>query len=364
MCRAAPVGDGLRTMITVECTHQDLRRLHRRRRRHLHRRAGPGDRLPRARTAPASRPPCGCMVGLTPPTSGRPRSPAAGSPTCPTPGREVGVLLDASAQHAGRTGREILTIAQRTMGLPARRVDEMLDLVSLTGDGGRPPGAQLLPRHAAAARHRHRPDRRPGGADPRRARQRARPRRHPLDARPAPRLRRPRRDGAALLPPAPRDRGHRRRHRRDRQRPDRRPGHQGRAAPGRRAPSSRAANVVRLADALHAAGVATTAPYGDGALRTDADARARRAGALTPPGSPSPSCAPPTAPDSRRCSSSSPQTPSEKAPSREGAVGMTAIAVRDPTGRTRTAASARIPLTPGRRGRAAQDVRHPVRASG
>jgi ABC-2 type transport system ATP-binding protein len=44
----------------------------------------------------------------------------------------VGVLLDASAQHAGRTGREILTIAQRTMGLPARRVDEMLDVVSLT----------------------------------------------------------------------------------------------------------------------------------------------------------------------------------------------------------------------------------------
>jgi ABC-2 type transport system ATP-binding protein len=40
-------------------------------------------------------------------------------------------MLDASAQHAGRTGREILTIAQRTMGLPHRRVAEMLDLVSL-----------------------------------------------------------------------------------------------------------------------------------------------------------------------------------------------------------------------------------------
>ena len=42
-------------------------------------------------------------------------------------------MLDASAQHAGRTGREILTIAQRTMGLPGRRVAEMLELVSLTG---------------------------------------------------------------------------------------------------------------------------------------------------------------------------------------------------------------------------------------
>jgi ABC-2 type transport system ATP-binding protein len=44
----------------------------------------------------------------------------------------VGVLLDASAQHAGRTGREILTIAQRTMGLPKARVEEMLQRVSLT----------------------------------------------------------------------------------------------------------------------------------------------------------------------------------------------------------------------------------------
>jgi ABC-2 type transport system ATP-binding protein len=46
----------------------------------------------------------------------------------------VGVLLDASAQHAGRTGREILTLAQQTMGIAATRVNEMLDLVSLTGE--------------------------------------------------------------------------------------------------------------------------------------------------------------------------------------------------------------------------------------
>lgn len=41
-------------------------------------------------------------------------------------------LLDASAQHAGRTGREILRLSQQMMGLPGSRVDEMLDLVSLT----------------------------------------------------------------------------------------------------------------------------------------------------------------------------------------------------------------------------------------
>jgi ABC-2 type transport system ATP-binding protein len=52
----------------------------------------------------------------------------------PNPGREVGVLLDASAQHAGRTGREVLTIARRTMGLPARRVEDVLDTVGLSGD--------------------------------------------------------------------------------------------------------------------------------------------------------------------------------------------------------------------------------------
>jgi ABC-2 type transport system ATP-binding protein len=72
------------------------------------------------------------MVGLTPPSSGS--ASVLGRPygDLPNPGREVGVLLDASAQHAGRTGRETLRLAQRTMGLPAARVDEMLDLVGLT----------------------------------------------------------------------------------------------------------------------------------------------------------------------------------------------------------------------------------------
>ncbi|MCW2850217.1 MAG: putative transporter ATP-binding subunit related [Marmoricola sp.] len=72
------------------------------------------------------------MVGLTTPTSGEVRVSGRHYSDLPNPGLEVGVLLDASAQHAGRTGREILTIAQRTMGLPRRRVDEMLDRVSLS----------------------------------------------------------------------------------------------------------------------------------------------------------------------------------------------------------------------------------------
>jgi len=72
------------------------------------------------------------MVGLTPPTSGTATVLGRRYADLPDPGREVGVLLDASAQHAGRTGRETLRVAARTMGLPASRVDEMLDLVSLT----------------------------------------------------------------------------------------------------------------------------------------------------------------------------------------------------------------------------------------
>jgi ABC-2 type transport system ATP-binding protein len=72
------------------------------------------------------------LVGLTPPTSGTATVAGRRFADLPNPGREVGVLLDASAQHAGRTGREILTLAQRFMGLPARRVDEMLDVVGLT----------------------------------------------------------------------------------------------------------------------------------------------------------------------------------------------------------------------------------------
>ncbi|WP_309648496.1 ATP-binding cassette domain-containing protein [Nocardioides sp.] len=72
------------------------------------------------------------MVALTPASSGSATVLGRRFADLPDPGREVGVLLDASAQHAGRTGREILTIAQRTMGLPRGRVDDMLERVSLT----------------------------------------------------------------------------------------------------------------------------------------------------------------------------------------------------------------------------------------
>jgi ABC-2 type transport system ATP-binding protein len=72
------------------------------------------------------------LVGLTPATGGTAQVLGRRFADLPNPGLEVGVLLDASAQHAGRTGREILTVAAQMMGLPASRVEEILDLVSLT----------------------------------------------------------------------------------------------------------------------------------------------------------------------------------------------------------------------------------------
>jgi len=85
------------------------------------------------------------MAGLTRATSGTATVAGRRFADLPNPGLEVGVLLDASAQHAGRTGREILTLTQRLAGLPARRVEEMLDLVSLTpAEAGRRVGDYSL----------------------------------------------------------------------------------------------------------------------------------------------------------------------------------------------------------------------------
>ncbi len=43
------------------------------------------------------------------------------------------MLLDASAQHPGRSGREVLTLSAMVLGLGRARVDELLDRVQLAG---------------------------------------------------------------------------------------------------------------------------------------------------------------------------------------------------------------------------------------
>jgi ABC-2 type transport system ATP-binding protein len=74
------------------------------------------------------------LVGLTAATSGTATISGRRFVDLPNPALEVGALLDASAQHAGRTGREILTLAQRLVGAPTGRVDELLGQVSLTDE--------------------------------------------------------------------------------------------------------------------------------------------------------------------------------------------------------------------------------------
>ena len=71
------------------------------------------------------------LVGLSEPGRGDARILGARYRDLPNPGRRVGTLLDASAQHAGRRGHEALAVSARTMGVPAERVDAVLELVGL-----------------------------------------------------------------------------------------------------------------------------------------------------------------------------------------------------------------------------------------
>ena len=71
------------------------------------------------------------ICGLTPPTSGTATVGGVPYRRLGNPGRQIGVLLDASAQHAGRTGREVLGLAALTMGLDSREVPRALDRVGL-----------------------------------------------------------------------------------------------------------------------------------------------------------------------------------------------------------------------------------------
>ena len=74
------------------------------------------------------------LTGLTPPTSGHATVLGRAYRDLPNAGSHVGVMLDASAQHPGRTGREALTLASIAIGVPRTRIDEVLRLVGLTDD--------------------------------------------------------------------------------------------------------------------------------------------------------------------------------------------------------------------------------------
>jgi ABC-2 type transport system ATP-binding protein len=71
------------------------------------------------------------ICGLTPPTAGSSTVLDTSYRKLPNPGRQVGVLLDASAQHAGRNGREVLRLTADVLGVDRARVPELLDRVGL-----------------------------------------------------------------------------------------------------------------------------------------------------------------------------------------------------------------------------------------
>ena len=57
------------------------------------------------------------ICGLTPPTAGSTTVLGTGYRNLPNPGCDVGVLLDASAQHSGRSGREVLSLTAAVLGV-------------------------------------------------------------------------------------------------------------------------------------------------------------------------------------------------------------------------------------------------------
>ncbi|MEU4603267.1 ATP-binding cassette domain-containing protein [Kribbella sp. NPDC023972] len=72
------------------------------------------------------------LTGLTPPTSGTATITGKRYVDLPNPGRVVGVMLDAAAQHPGRTGRETLLLNASLLGVPKTRVDDLLEAVGLS----------------------------------------------------------------------------------------------------------------------------------------------------------------------------------------------------------------------------------------
>src|SRR3954452_18983305 len=90
------------------------------------------------------------LVGLSEPDVGEARVLGRRYRELPNPARRVGVLLDASAQHAGRRGREALAVSARTIGAPVERVDALLRLVGLDGIAA----AQRVGRYSLGMRQR------------------------------------------------------------------------------------------------------------------------------------------------------------------------------------------------------------------
>jgi ABC-2 type transport system ATP-binding protein len=77
------------------------------------------------------------MLGLVRPTTGGALIAGHRYADLAEPRRVVGAVLEATGFHPGRRGRDHLRIAARGAGVPAGRVDEVLERVGLTGAADR-----------------------------------------------------------------------------------------------------------------------------------------------------------------------------------------------------------------------------------
>jgi ABC-2 type transport system ATP-binding protein len=72
------------------------------------------------------------LLNLVTPTAGTATIGGRRYADLPDPVHTVGAILEASAAHKGRTGRNHLRVICAAAGLPAKRADEVLELVGLT----------------------------------------------------------------------------------------------------------------------------------------------------------------------------------------------------------------------------------------
>src|SRR4051794_25616810 len=84
------------------------------------------------------------LLGLTRPTGGSATVGGRRYAELADPLRHVGALIDPNCFHPGRSGRDALRAIARVARIGTARVDEVLDLVDLTGAAGRRVGGYSL----------------------------------------------------------------------------------------------------------------------------------------------------------------------------------------------------------------------------
>ena len=84
------------------------------------------------------------LLGLVRPTSGEALVDGVPYAALDRPLEVVGAALEATGFHPGRSGRDHLRVLAATHGIPTTRVDELLELVGLSGAGGRRVGGYSM----------------------------------------------------------------------------------------------------------------------------------------------------------------------------------------------------------------------------